>query len=70
MAWRRTRESSIKEAGAGKKNSNTKDEILSLGRYKRERKEYEEGEEEDVFNFLYYVHKNCALARRISQNVI
>ena len=52
------------------KNSNTKNEILSLGRYKMERKEYEEGEEEDVINFLYYVHKNCALTRRKSQNVI
>jgi hypothetical protein len=43
---------------------------LSLSRYKMERKEQGEGEDEDVINFLYYVHKNCALKRRKSQNVI
>jgi len=76
MAWCIIREFSpvlqvFGKGGRGwQKNSNTKDEVLSLGRYRMERKEYEEGEEEDVINFLHYVNKNCALTRRKSQNVI
>jgi hypothetical protein len=36
----------------------------------RMEREYEDGEKEDVINFLRYVHKNRALQRQESQKVI